>query len=77
MTGVVPMEKLSPGWCDWVIVGVMPELSVAVGSTQVTLIEVIPNGIMMVRGSEQPFTRGGVVSSPIAILIEGRKHMEK
>ena len=44
------------------MVGVMPELSVAVGSVQVTGVEVSPTGIVTARESGHPFMTGGVVS---------------
>ncbi len=43
-------------------VGGVPELSVAVGSVQVNVPEVLPGGTEKLRGSGQPLMLGGVLS---------------
>ena len=48
----------------------MPELSVAVGSVHVILIELIPIGMVISSGSGQLLINGGIVSSPAAVLEE-------
>ena len=67
VTVVVPTGKSVPGWWDWVTVGAIPELSVAVGSVQVNVPELLPGGTIKFRGSGQPLNVGGTVSSPRAI----------
>ena len=41
-----PTGKLSPGWCVLKTVGCPPELSIAVGSTQDTGLDVVPSGVV-------------------------------
>ena len=62
MTWVVPIGKLSPEWWVWVTVGVMPELSDAKGSVQVTVRRDVPRGMTIGRGSGQEVITGGIVS---------------
>ena len=64
---MVPRGKLSPGTCDLVMAGVTPELSVTVGSVQVTTIDVVPMATLKLSGSGQPLTVGGVVSWPKSV----------
>ncbi len=63
VTLVVPTKKISPEWWDWTNVGVMPELSIAVISVQVTFINWVPGGTMYVADCGQPMIIGGVVSA--------------
>ena len=51
-------------------VGVTPELSVAVGSVHVTLIEVMSSGMVIAIGAGQLLITGCIVSSPTAVLVE-------
>ena len=67
---MTPSGKSNPGWWDLVTAGVMPELSVAVGSVQVTIIDVLPIGVTMLMGPGQLLTTGGVVSCPSTALKE-------
>ncbi len=58
MTCVVPTGKLLPGSCDLVTVGVIPELSVAVGSIQVAIVVEAPRGRVYCMDSGHPLIMG-------------------
>ena len=62
-----PTGKVSPGICDLVIAGTRPELSVIVGSVQVTAMEVAPRGTTTRMGSGQFDTTGGMVSGSATV----------
>ena len=53
---------MSPGWCDRTRTGVTPESSTAVGSVQVTTLEVVPTGVVSMIEVGQLLTTGAVVS---------------
>ena len=62
MTGVVPTGKVVPGATDgsWIDV---PELSMDVGSSQLTVAPVLPNGTVTVISDGKLVTTGGVLSA--------------
>lgn len=60
---MVPSEKASPGEADWVTIFATPERSVAVGSTQNAIAEVIPSSIFNSILSGQFEITGGVLSA--------------
>ena len=65
VTVVVPMKNCIPGPWDLVRVGANPELSIAVGSTQIAVVDVCPSGIVMVLSDGQSNILGGRVSSTL------------
>ncbi len=71
VTCVSPTKKISPEWWVWVTIGIMPELSVAVGSDQVTGTDRIPGGTMYIAELGQPVITGGVTS---ALLVTEEKY---
>ena len=71
-TCVFPSGKLSPGWWVLVTLGSIPELSVAVGSSQVTARDEIPNGTSYIMESGQIWMRGDSVSIANSVDIEGK-----
>ena len=62
ITVVIPIGKLSPDWCVCVLVTGNPELSVAVGSVQVTTRVDTPNGTVRLVDAGQKVMVGTVVS---------------
>ena len=62
VTVVVPTLKKVPGWWVLPVRVTTPELSVAVGSVQLTVVPVLPDGTV-VKISLMPLITGGVVSA--------------
>lgn len=62
-TVVTPIGNISPGTCDLTTVDALPELSVAVGSNQVTESDVVPGINVRLIGPGQFVMSGGVMSS--------------
>ena len=59
---MVPTPKKDPGVCVLVLVGIAPELSVAVGSVQTTVVPVLPVVVVAVTSLMQ-LTVGATVSA--------------
>ena len=66
VTIVVPTGKSLFGACVLRTVGVLPELSVAVGSVQTTKAELTPAEAVIRMSSGHPLTNGGIVSIGVA-----------
>ena len=62
VTGVVPTLKKVPGWWVLSVRVTTPELSVAVGSVQLTVVPVLPDGTVTTMSLASLIT-GGVVSA--------------
>ena len=66
-TSVPPVENTSPGWCVCSCVATVPDSSVAVGSVQVAVAMLWPNGAETLIGPGQLLTTGGVLSTTVRI----------
>lgn len=73
MTSVSPTAKSYPGLWLWINSTRPPELSVAVGSTQVTEVETVPLETLKLIGLGQLLMTGGVVSK-VETIYQHKKH---